>query len=72
MSDVFRTIDPPPPQRPASVYPSAFGAWGGHIRRVESGWWGVNSSEDARHSSVPSNRVISSPFSHKTFFFSKF
>ncbi len=31
--------------------PTAFGAGGGHIRWVERGWW-VNSSEDARHSSV--------------------
>jgi hypothetical protein len=26
MSGVFRNIDPPPPHRPASVYPPAFGA----------------------------------------------
>jgi hypothetical protein len=42
---------PPPPLRPASVYPSAFGAGGGHTRWVERGWE-VNSSEDARHCSV--------------------
>jgi hypothetical protein len=35
MSGVFQNIDPPPPQRPASVYPPAFGAGGGHTR------WGV-------------------------------
>jgi hypothetical protein len=26
MSGVFQNIDPPPPHRPASVYPPAFGA----------------------------------------------
>ncbi len=31
--------------------PPAFGAGGGHTRWLERGW-GVNSSEDARHSSV--------------------
>jgi hypothetical protein len=41
----------PPPHRPASVYPTAFGAGRGHTRWVERGW-GVNSSEDARHCSV--------------------
>jgi hypothetical protein len=51
MSGVFRNIEPPPPHRPASVYPTAFGAGGGHNRWVEMGW-GVNSSEDARHCSV--------------------
>jgi hypothetical protein len=50
MSGVFRNIDQLPPHRPASVQP-AFGAVGGHTRRVERGW-GVNSSEDARHCSV--------------------
>jgi hypothetical protein len=38
MSGVFQNIDPPPPHRPASVYPSAFGAGGGHTRWVERGW----------------------------------
>jgi hypothetical protein len=28
MSGVFQNIDPPPPHRPASVYPPAFGAGG--------------------------------------------
>jgi hypothetical protein len=52
MSGVFRNIDPPPPpHRPASVYPPAFGAGGGHTRWVER-VWGVNSSEDAKHCSV--------------------
>ncbi len=51
MSDFFRNIDPPPLHRPASVYPPAFGAGGGHARWVERGW-GVSSSEDARHCSV--------------------
>jgi hypothetical protein len=38
MSFVFQNIDPPPtPQRPASVYPPAFGAGGGHTRWVERG-----------------------------------
>jgi hypothetical protein len=35
------------PHRPASVYPAAFSAGGGHTRWVERGW-GVNSLEDAR------------------------
>jgi hypothetical protein len=35
MSGVFRIIEPPPPHRPASVYPPAFGAGGGHTRWVE-------------------------------------
>ncbi len=49
MAGVFRTSDPPPPHRPASVYiPPAFGAGVGHTLWVESGW-GVNSSEDDRH-----------------------
>ncbi len=51
MSGVFRTIDPPPPHRPASVYPPSLVRGGGHIRWVERGW-GVNSSEDAGHCSV--------------------
>ncbi len=52
MSGVFQNIDPPPPHRPATVYvPPAFGAGGGHTRWVERGW-GINISEDARHSSV--------------------
>ncbi len=51
MSGVFRNIDPSPPHSPASEYPLAFGAGGGHTRWVERGW-GVNSSEDARHCSV--------------------
>jgi hypothetical protein len=52
MSGVFRNIDPPPPDRPASVDPSAFGAGGGLTRWVERRGWGVNSLEDARHCSV--------------------
>ena len=51
MSGVFRNIDTPPPHRPASGYPPAVGAGGGHTRWVERGW-GVNNSEDARHCSV--------------------
>jgi hypothetical protein len=35
MSGVFQNIDPPPPHHPASVYPPAFGAGGGHTCRVE-------------------------------------
>ncbi len=38
----------PPPHRPASVYPPAFGAGGGHTRWVVRGW-GVNILDDARH-----------------------
>ncbi len=53
MSGVFRNIDPPPPHRPAIVYPHTpfGGAGGGHTRWVERGW-GVNSLEDARQCSV--------------------
>jgi hypothetical protein len=51
MSGVYQNIDPPPSHRPASVYPPAFGAGGGHTRWVERGW-GVNILEDARHCSV--------------------
>jgi hypothetical protein len=51
MSGVFQNIDPPPPHRPVSVYPSAFSAGGGHTRQGERGW-GVNILEDARHCSV--------------------
>jgi hypothetical protein len=53
MSGVFRTIDPPPPHRPASEcvpLTPAFGAGGGHTRGERGR--GVNSSEDARHCSV--------------------
>jgi hypothetical protein len=51
MSGVFQNIYPPapPPHRPASVYPPALGAGGGHTRWVERGF---NILEDARHSSV--------------------
>jgi len=51
MSCVFQNIDPPPPLRPASVYPPP-------LFRGEdtlAGWrrgWGVNILEDARHGSV--------------------
>jgi hypothetical protein len=53
MSGVFRNIDPPPPHRPASVYPPppAFGAGVGHTRWVERGRR-VNVLEDARHCCV--------------------
>jgi hypothetical protein len=43
MSGVFRNIEPLPPHRPASVYPPAFGAGGGHTRGVERGWGGGRS-----------------------------
>jgi hypothetical protein len=36
MSRVFQNTDPPPPQRPANVYPPP-GAGGGHTRQVEKG-----------------------------------
>jgi hypothetical protein len=51
MSGVLENIDPPPPHRPASVYPPPLWCGGGHTRWVERGW-GVNSLEDARHCSV--------------------
>jgi hypothetical protein len=38
MSGVCRNINPSPPHRPASVYPPAFDAGGGHTRWVERGW----------------------------------
>jgi hypothetical protein len=53
MSGVFQNIDPPPPNRPASVYPPAFGARGGHMctrwvaKGVRSQYFGRR-----RHSSV--------------------
>jgi hypothetical protein len=37
MSGFFQNIDPPPHHRPASAYPPAFGAGGGHTRWVEGG-----------------------------------
>jgi hypothetical protein len=37
MSGVLKNIDPPPPHRPASVYPTAFGAGGGHTSWVGGG-----------------------------------
>ncbi len=49
MSGVFRNIDPPPPHRPASVYPPAFGVEGGHTRRVERGW-GVKTPDTVLYS----------------------
>jgi hypothetical protein len=51
MSGVFRNIEPPPPHRPASVYPPPLVRGGGHTRWVERGW-GVSSWEDARHCPV--------------------
>ncbi len=43
MSGGFQNIDPPPPHRPASVYPPAFGAGVGvgHTRWVERGWGSI-------------------------------
>jgi hypothetical protein len=54
MSGVFQNIDPPPPHRPAGVYPSPPPPL---VRGEDTlaGWrggWGVNILEDARHSSV--------------------
>jgi hypothetical protein len=48
MSGVFQNIDPPPPHRPASVFPPL-------VREEDTGWrggWGVKSLEDARRCSV--------------------
>ncbi len=50
MSGVFRNINLPPPNRPASVYPPPLVRGRGLTRWVEREW-GVNSSEDARHCS---------------------
>ncbi len=63
MSGVFQNIDPPPPHRPASVYPPPLVGvgGGGHTRGVERGWE-VNILEDARHSSV---LYIRKDFVHK-------
>jgi hypothetical protein len=51
MSGVFKILTPPTRHCPASVYPPAFGAGGGHTRWVERGW-GLNILKDARHCSV--------------------
>jgi hypothetical protein len=37
MSCVFQNIDPSPPSPPGQCVPPAFGAGGGHTRRVERG-----------------------------------
>jgi hypothetical protein len=53
MSVVLRNIVPPPPHRPASVYPHPPPLVRGED--TLAGWrggWGVNILEDARHSSV--------------------
>ncbi len=41
MSGVFPNIDPPAPHCPASVYPPAIGAGGGHTRWAERGWGSI-------------------------------
>jgi hypothetical protein len=52
MSAVFQNIDPHPlTARRVCTSPPLVPGGGGHTRWVEMGW-GVNSSEDARHSSV--------------------
>jgi hypothetical protein len=51
MSDVFQNIDPPPPHRPASVYPPPLVRGEDTLARWRWGW-GVNILEDAEHSSV--------------------
>jgi hypothetical protein len=51
MSGVFQYIDPPPPQRPASVYPPPL-VRGEVTLTVWTGGWGVNILEDARHCSL--------------------
>jgi hypothetical protein len=48
MSDVFQTIDPPPPHRPASVYSRAFGAGGKTYSLGGKGGGRVNSLEDVK------------------------
>jgi hypothetical protein len=48
MSLVFQNIDPPPPLRPASVYPPPLLGEGGHTRQAERGE-GDNILEDERH-----------------------
>jgi hypothetical protein len=35
-----KILTPQSPHRPANVYPTAFGAWGGHTRWVERGGGG--------------------------------
>jgi hypothetical protein len=48
-----KILTPHPPHRPASVYPTAFGAGVGHTRWVEGGCGGgANILEDARRCSV--------------------
>jgi hypothetical protein len=49
MSGIFRNIDPPPPHRPASVYPLPRLWYGGED--TLAGWGGGGGSEDARHCS---------------------
>jgi hypothetical protein len=51
MSASSKILTPQPPYRPASVYPPAFGAGGGHTRWVERGVEGQY-LENARHSSI--------------------
>jgi hypothetical protein len=46
MSLVFQNIDPPPPLRPASVYPRL--CWGEDTLAGRRGGWGVNILEDER------------------------
>jgi hypothetical protein len=41
MSGVFRNIDPPPPLRPASVYPRLWCGGIVHTRWVEKGWGSI-------------------------------
>jgi hypothetical protein len=40
MSGVFRNIDPPPPHRPASVYPPPPRLWSGGRTHSLAGWRG--------------------------------
>ncbi len=51
MSGIFRIIEPPPPLHPASVSSSRTKGGGVHTRPTVRGW-GINISEDARHSFV--------------------
>ncbi len=51
MSGVFQNIDPPPPHRPASVYPPPL-VRGEDTHAEWRGGWGVNILEYARHCSV--------------------
>ncbi len=62
MSGVFLNIDPPPPHRPASVYPPPLVRGEDTLAGGEGG--GVNSSEDAKHCYVLYSIYVGTLWSH--------